>query len=96
MSTKPTKQIFRRERRPNFDFDKMGVKIGSELILESDNTIKAKVISNKRVSFDGKEYSLSGLVKKIFGSYLTPCKPWSYNGRNLDDIYEATYPHLTP
>jgi hypothetical protein len=93
MNAKRSPKNPRQPRRPNFNFDKMGVEMGSKLVLVSDNTIKAEVISPKRVSCNGKEYSLSGLAKELFGAYITPCKPWTYNGRNLDDIYEATYPH---
>lgn len=70
------------------------VSVGDELLYEKDPTIKVTVISNKKINFEGKEYSLSALTKKIrkLPYYVAPCKYWSYKGKNLDDIYNETYP----
>ena len=84
-----------KRRRPNLNFNEMGIENNAELVFVKDNTIKVKVISPQKILYNDKEYSLSGLVKELFNIsyYLSPCKYWTYNGKNLDDIYEETYPY---
>lgn len=81
-------------RRPNLNFEEMGIEDNAELIYTKDSTIKVKVSYPQKVLYNDKEYSLSGLVKELcnISYYLSPCKYWTYNGKNLDDIYEETYP----
>ena len=88
------KEAVKQFHRPMLDFKEMGISIGDELLYEKDPTIKVTVISNKKINFEGKEYSLSALTKKIrkLPYYVAPCKYWSYKGKNLDDIYNETYP----
>lgn len=82
-------------RRPVLNFDEMGIANGEELVFVKDNEIKAVVIEPKKIYYNNKEYSLSGLTKELFNIpyYLSPCKYWTHNGKNLDDIYEETYPY---
>ncbi|MBO7333100.1 MAG: GIY-YIG nuclease family protein [Alphaproteobacteria bacterium] len=88
------KEAVKQFHRPMLDFKEMGISVGDELLYEKDPTIKVTVISNKKINFEGKEYSLSALTKKIrkLPYYVAPCKYWSYKGKNLDDIYNETYP----
>ena len=88
------KEAVKQFHRPMLDFKEMGITVGDELLYEKDPTIRVTVISNKKINFEGKEYSLSALTKKIrkLPYYVAPCKYWSYKGKNLDDIYNETYP----
>ena len=88
------KEAVKQFHRPMLDFKEMGISVGDELLYEKDPTIKVTVISNKKINFEGKEYSLSALTKKIrkLPYYVAPYKYWSYKGKNLDDIYNETYP----
>ena len=88
------KEAVKQFHRPMLDFKEMGISVGDELLYEKDPTIRVTVISNKKINFEGKEYSLSALTKKIrkLPYYVAPCKYWSYKGKNLDDIYNETYP----
>jgi len=88
------KEAVKQFHRPMLDFKEMGISVGDELLYEKDPTVRVTVISNKKINFEGKEYSLSALTKKIrkLPYYVAPCKYWSYKGKNLDDIYNETYP----
>ena len=88
------KEAVKQFHRPMLDFKEMGISVGDELLYEKDPTIRVTVISNKKINFEGKEYSLSALTKKIrkLPYYVAPCKYWSYKGKNLDNIYNETYP----
>ena len=88
------KEAVKQFHRPMLDFKEMGISVGDELLYEKDPAIRVTVISNKKINFEGKEYSLSALTKKIrkLPYYVAPCKYWSYKGKNLDDIYNETYP----
>ncbi len=72
----------------------MNIKKGSMLIYTTDAKVIVEVIADKKVLFEGKEYSLSAVTKKIkqLPYYVAPCRYWLYKGKNLQDIYEETYP----
>ena len=59
------KEAVKQFHRPMLDFKEMGISVGDELLYEKDPTIRVTVITNKKVNFEGKEYSLSALTKKI-------------------------------
>jgi hypothetical protein len=88
----------KRERRPSLNFKEMGINIGEELeYIDGDGNIKVKVISDKKVEYDGKEYSLTSLTQELLGlAYsIQPTRRWMYKGKNLSDIYDETYPIIT-
>jgi len=51
--------------RKKLTFSEYGIPIGAELVYTKDPTIKCKVISDKKVEFEGKEYSLSSLAGEL-------------------------------
>ena len=79
-----------KSRRPNLDFIEMGIPIGSTIeFLDTDKT--ASVISEKFVSYEGNEYSLTKLTKELKGYITAPCPHWTFNGISLSKIYSETY-----
>lgn len=52
-------------RRSNFTFSAVDIPIGAELVYADDETKKCKVVDDKKVEFEGKQYSLSGLALKF-------------------------------
>ena len=84
-----------KKRRPNLNFTEMNIPNGAELIYTYDNNIKVNVISDQRVKYNNEICSLSGLTKELLNVayYVGPCRYWTYNGKNLDEIYEETYPY---
>ena len=67
------KEAIKQFHRPMLDFKEMGIPVGDELLYEKDPTIKVTVISNKKINFCGKEYSLSALTKKDTETSILCC-----------------------
>ena len=82
------------KRRPNLDFHKMGIPNGSVLVSKTENSEEAEVISNRQVKFRGEEMSLTAATRIAKNVNYTnrPCPNWSYENRNLSEIYRETFP----
>ena len=87
---KPTE----RNRRPNLNFYQMGLIDGDELTYIADDNIKVTIASENRVKYQGKEYSLTRLTKELKGlnHAIQPTGEWEFEGQNLLDLYNETYP----
>lgn len=82
------------KRRPAFNFKEMNIPIGARLkFTENESDVEVSVSTEKRVVHNGIETSLTALTKKLLGlDYaVQPTPYWTYEGRNLHDIYEETY-----
>ena len=81
-----------RARRPNFNFEEMGIPIGSEL-RPLKGEIPAVVTGPKRVRYLDQDLSLTAATRAALGlDYsVAPGSHWTYQGRVLGDIYEQTY-----
>lgn len=79
-------------RRPVQNYIEMGIPVGS-LLEFSDGETTCKVISGRRVVFEGEDYSLTALTKQLLDTDrpLQPSPHWKFNGRRLSDIYDETY-----
>ena len=80
------------KRRPNLNFEEMGIPVGSELICVSNGT-KVIVESPKKVLLEGESVSLSAATRQILQlAYpVAPAPYWTFNGKLLRDIYNETY-----
>ena len=81
-----------KSRRPNMNFAKMNIPIGSNLVFtETGET--AEVISEKKVKYQEEEYSLTSLTRKLFKlEYnIQSSWHWTFNGKTLGEIYNETY-----
>lgn len=89
------KSAAKQYHRPQFNFEEMGIPVGSELYYTNNPDIKITVTGPKKVSYNNEEYALSALTKKLLDLpyYVTPGRYWTYNNRSLRDIYDETYPH---
>lgn len=84
-----------RPRRPPLNFHEMGLHDGDILVYTEDNTKVAEVIGAKRVRFEDEEdTSLTAITTRLRGSKysIQPTPWWTYEGKNLSDIYNETYP----
>jgi hypothetical protein len=82
-------------RRPTFNFDEMGIPIGSQLnFVESDAVVF--VITPRKVRLNDAETSLTAATRALLGlEYnVAPGPYWTYNGTLLRDIYNKTYPMI--
>ena len=85
-----------RLRRPNLNFAEMSIPEGSVLVSVNDEKEEATVVDEKRVRFRGEEMSLTRatrLALDLGAGQSVPVirRQWSYEGRNLSEIYEETY-----
>lgn len=82
------------KHRPPLNFSQMGIPVGSILTYNADPSVTATVISDKKVDFLGEETSLTAITTKLLNyKYgVQPTPRWNFNGTNLQDIYDATYP----
>lgn len=82
------------KHRPPLNFSLMGIPYGSTLVYNADPTIMVTVISDKKVEYEGEEMSLTAVTMKLLNSKygVQPTPRWSYNGINLSEIYDATFP----
>ena len=82
-------------RRPVFDFDDMEIPKDAILRFEKNPNIYVKVLNNKQVEYEGEPQSLSRLTAQLLKSsakYAPPMQYWNYDGKNLREIYNETYP----
>lgn len=91
------KEAFRKSvsRRPALNFFEMGLRQGDELVLVSNPNIRITIASERKVIYKDETYSISSLSAKLLNSkskHVAPCQYWEFNGRNLSDIYDETYP----
>lgn len=81
-----------KQRRPPMNFKEMGIPIGSYLKFTEDNT-EVEVVEEKKVKYLEEIFSLTGVTKKLLNlDYaVQPGSYWTFNGKNLKEIYEETY-----
>lgn len=81
-----------RSRRPSLNFKEMGISADSVLYSVSGNET-ATVVSERKVNFREKEMSLSKATQIVLENdyYVGPCPHWTFEGRNLSEIYNETY-----
>ena len=81
-----------RSARPVQNFIEMGMSVGDALqFTKGDHT--CKVLSERRVEFEGEDCSLTALTQKLLDidRPLRPAPYWTFNGKKLSAIYEDTY-----
>lgn len=82
-------------RRPPLNYYEMGLQTGSKLEFTrgEDEVYVVEVCNAKKVSYCGVETSLTAVTKELLGieHSVQPTSYWTYNGKNLMDIYNETY-----
>lgn len=81
-------------RRPPLNYIEMGIPLGAKLEFSRDGeTYVVEVSDARKVSYCGVEKSLTAITKELLGieHALQPTSYWTYNGKNLMDIYNETY-----
>lgn len=81
-----------KSRRPNLNFVEMGIPIGSTLhFTRGEETVEVQ--SEKRVLYQGQDYSLTGITRELLGlDYsVAPGPYWTYNGSTVRELYNQTY-----
>ena len=77
-----------KERAKNFSFSKCGIMPGEEIEFCYDPAIKAVVIDDRNVEYEGSRYSLTKLAKKLTGKSSSIAGPryFKYKGEWLNTI----------
>jgi hypothetical protein len=80
-------------RRPNLNFEQMGIPIGSQLQF-TEGVVFAFVTTPRKVKLNDVEMSLTAATRTSLGvDYdVQPGPYWTFNGRKVRDIYNDTYP----
>lgn len=87
-------ELLKRKMRPPLNFKDMGIPFGTRLVFaKGDEPVYAEVANERKVIYQGKEYSLTALTRELLGlDYnVQPTNYWLYNGKNLQEIYNETY-----
>lgn len=92
-SAKPGAERLKRSRRPALNYLEMGIPEGATLLYQDGETT-CTVLDGRHVQFKGESCSLSAITAELMGQPGRPIRGpsyWSYNGRNLAELYEETY-----
>ena len=84
-----------KSKRPPLNYYEMGIHKGDVLRWKDDPSITVTVISDRKVSYNGEEVSISALSAQLKGykvKHIQPTPHWTYNERLLSEIYDETYP----
>jgi hypothetical protein len=81
-----------RKRRPNLNFEEMGIPIGSQL-KSTHNDTEVTVVAPKKVRLGDEDMSLTAATRQLLqlDYSVQPGPHWTYNGKTIHDIYEDTY-----
>ena len=77
-------------RRPPVNFAKCGIPIGAELVFIEDSSVVAKVVSERKVEYNGEITSLSAISDRIKGYATSGPYMFTYQGKRVSDIAEET------
>jgi hypothetical protein len=90
---KESREALARSRRPPMNFEVMKIPVGAILVYKDDEKVQLKVVDSRHVEYDGVPCSLTEAHRKTFNLPYSPWATpfWTYNGRNLKDVYDETY-----
>lgn len=88
-------EAYARKKRPRFSFSEMGIPVDGELVNVTNGEV-VKVLSDRTISFRGKETSLTNATRIILDNsyHVAPGPYWTYNGKSLRALYNETYPSV--
>ena len=91
--TKEEQEAPKQFHRPMLNFEEMNIPIGSTLVYVKNSDITSTVTGIKKVTFEDVEFSLTALTRKLLDLpyNVAPCRYWTFEGKNLQDIYDETY-----
>ena len=81
--------------RPPLNFYEMGMQKGDVLTWKDDPSVSVTIISERKISYEGEETSISALSAQLKGyksKHIAPGAHWLYKEKLLSDIYDETYP----
>ena len=93
VEAKASVEKFKKDRLPVVNYFEMGLEVGDVFTYELDQNITCTVKNQRKVEYEGEEYYLTGLTKKLLDNprNIRGSKYWYHKGRNLVEIYNDTY-----
>ena len=81
-------------RRPSLNYFNMGLTVGQVLVFTQDPSVTCTISGERKVLYEGEELSLTRLTMRLLdkSQAVQPTGYWTVDGRNLMEIYDATYP----
>jgi hypothetical protein len=81
-----------RKRRPNLNFEEMGIPIGA-VLQSTDNDSTVTVVGPKKVQLGDDILSLTAATNQLLqlDYQVVPGPHWTYQGKTITEIYEETY-----
>lgn len=92
VDAKAAVEKFKKSRRPNLRFTKLGIPEGAVLkFTQGEQT--CTVVSRKHVEYDGQQWSMTGLAQHLTGITrpLRGSSYFKYKGELLSDLYDEAY-----
>ncbi len=77
-------------RRPPVNFDKCSIPTGAELVFIEDPSVVARVVSERKVEYNGEITSLSAISDAIKGYPTSGPAMFTYQGKRVSEIAEET------
>jgi len=83
-------EVMETAKKGPFRFSECNIPVGSEIVFIEDESIKAVVVDDRRIEYNGETTSLSALAKRIKGfEYQVQGTLWfKYKGERLKDLRE--------
>ncbi len=93
IEAKASFEKFKKNRLLVVNYFEMELENGDIFTYELDQNITCTVKNQRKVEYQGEGYYLSGLTQKLMNtdSRIRGSKYWYHKGRNLVEIYNATY-----
>jgi hypothetical protein len=92
---KQSAKKLKQSRRPILNYTVLKIPVGSILVSTEDPTVTVKVLDERKVEFEGYSCFLAVPTRKVLklpDDYsIQPSPYWTYNGKNLKDIYEEAH-----
>lgn len=82
-----------KKKRPNMNFEEMGIPRGSIITYGADEEIFVEIVSDRKVKYKNEIMSLTKATKLILelDYSVQPARHWIYDGKTLKEIYDDTY-----
>ncbi len=73
-----------------FSFTKCQIPVGAEIVYINDESVRPKVIDDRKIEYQGEILYMTTLVKKLTGKTIGVCGPafFTYNEIPLQDYYD--------
>lgn len=87
VSSEEIKSREKMKKRAAFNFERMGIPIGTKISFTKDSSIKIEVVKNNKVKYNGNIMSLTAATRQFIPYVVHPTPYWIYEDEKLSDIW---------